>query len=149
AAPAQLCTPTLKGFQSGPIDQYLGPPAFISALLPVTDASGPSLIAAGAFGLPPTLTGVRVGKYQNGLWTPTTAGLPTAGRGRALAQASFPGMETSLFTAGDYGNIYRWSGSTWTAVSNTPGTCYTLLPYTDAQGPVLLAGGTYGVLAWR
>jgi hypothetical protein len=151
------CTPTLVGFQSGPVDIAPNSPATINALMPFDDGTGPSLVAAGLFGMPPLSgngTGWMVGRYKNGVWTALQNDLgPSASqRMHDLAQEDFssvggPGL--SILAGGD-GGVYRWSGDHWGVVLGAQAT-FTLLPYTDAQGPVLLAGGTapQGVMAWR
>jgi hypothetical protein len=154
---AQPCTPTLRGPQSGPIDMSPNIQSFVGAMTVFDDGGGPGLIAAGQFNLPPIGAQgptASVGRYRAGSWAPMQTGLPpsTSQAMRTLAQADLSasgGPGFSLYVAGDFSTIYRWTGTTWTGTGSVSGATYSLLPFSDAQGPVLLAGGNYGVRAWR
>src|ERR1051325_6173478 len=151
------CTPTLTGFQSGPVDSSPASPSFIGALTTFDDGSGAALYAAGNFYMttyPQGTNGISAARYQRGSWSPISTGLPAGSTQsmRALAAidlSSVGGPGLSLYAAGDTSGIYRWTGTTWLLTSSVQAPNYFLLPSADAQGPVLLCGGTAGVLSWR
>jgi hypothetical protein len=155
---AQTCTPTLRGYQSGPVDLSPAVLSSVAALMAFDDGSGPALYAAGLFAVPPTpgLTPIscNVARYRGGEWAPMSTGLPqtTSQAIRTLARADLSGSGgpgLSLYAGGDNASIYRWTGSQWTSPGSIGGTCYSLQPYSDGTGPVLLAGSSNGVFAWR
>jgi hypothetical protein len=171
---AQVCVPELRGFTTGPvhIDFNSTETSMVVALMESDVEGAPALYAAGRFLLPParpTLPsyGDLVLRYKDGQWSTMREGLPvslpsTPGTGsgsgamRDLAVQDFSaagGPGRSLYAVGDNAQVYRWGGAAWESIGPTSGGAgYTLLATTDAQGPVLLAGGSAypgGVIAWR
>jgi hypothetical protein len=155
---AQECVPTLTGYSTGPLDASTAPDgrSLISTLMPYDDGSGPCLIAAGQFTLPPAEF-VHVAKYKDGTWTPMP--MPAEARSgirvKDLAVQDFSsvgGPGRSIYALLSNAAVYRWTELEWQLVGSDLGAFGTsLLATEDAQGPLLLASGLSigGIRAWR
>jgi hypothetical protein len=151
---AQNCSPSVVGSPGGPVGRSSSDYTIIRSLLPYTDESGDSLIAAGDLYFPQlgdNGQGVRypAAKYQRGHWTPM--GSSSGEFVQSLAAAELPvdgGPPQRSIYLGTSSNVRRWTGTNWATTGVSGSLVYS---FTDEQSPALAIASSNPtmVYTWR
>ncbi len=142
----------------------------VNALAVFDEGKGPRLFAAGQFQRKGSYGGgvtyaVDIVRWDGSSWSPVgEQGLVVDGKWlggniASLAVAAVGGAPRALFAAAQFGvpgggvdqvgapAIARWNGTAWSALAGGPvtpsGSIVALLPWTDASGTSLVAGGSF------
>ncbi len=117
-----------------------GADASVEALASFDAGSGPELFAGGNFDTIGPLAPYGLSRHDGNGWVPLPPGGVTTSV-RAL-HVHDDGGGPALYV-GQYSNLRRWNGATWSTPGAAPAGAETFLTYDDGSGPKLYAGGTF------